>query len=178
MPFADFVKTTVLLSAARGDDARGGHAAQRARRQRAAHGDDRRRLVGASRRVIGVLMGRRAAASPPIARLLARRQDASACCRRSARCASCSRGCGRCCSRPSSPAASRCVAPQIPAVATGFAMIWALAWRQQHAAIVAIERRDGVRFYVDQTLAAGSRSRSAARPGFKAYLPTERRSAA
>ena len=69
------------------------------------------------------------------------------------------------------------LAPQIPAVATGFALIWALAWRQQHAAIVAIERRDGVRFYVDETspLRPMTLSRT---PGFKAYLPTERRSPA
>jgi hypothetical protein len=41
--------------------------------------------------------------------------------------------------------------PQIPAIATGFALIWALAWRQQHGAVIAIERRDGVRFYVEET---------------------------
>jgi hypothetical protein len=41
--------------------------------------------------------------------------------------------------------------PQVAAVATGFAMIWALAWRRQASAVGAIEERDGVRFYVDQT---------------------------
>lgn len=40
------------------------------------------------------------------------------------------------------------VLPQVPAVATGFAIIWALAWRRQPSAITAIEDRDGARFYV------------------------------
>ena len=42
-------------------------------------------------------------------------------------------------------------APQVPAVAAGFAIIWALAWRRQEAAVTAIEDRDGFRFYVDKT---------------------------
>jgi len=41
--------------------------------------------------------------------------------------------------------------PQVPAVAAGFAIIWALAWRRQEAAVSAIEERDGFRFYVDKT---------------------------
>lgn len=41
--------------------------------------------------------------------------------------------------------------PQVPAIATGFAVIWALAWRRQSAAVTAIEERDGVRFYVEHT---------------------------
>ncbi|MBV9941340.1 MAG: hypothetical protein JO262_04345 [Solirubrobacterales bacterium] len=41
--------------------------------------------------------------------------------------------------------------PQVPAVATGFAIIWALAWRRQASAVRAIEQRDGARFYVDKT---------------------------
>ncbi len=43
------------------------------------------------------------------------------------------------------------VVPQVAAVATGFAIIWALAWRRQDAAVAAIEERDGVRFYVEKT---------------------------
>jgi hypothetical protein len=43
------------------------------------------------------------------------------------------------------------VAPQIPAIAAGFAIIWSLAWRRQEGAVAAIEERDGVRFYVDRT---------------------------
>jgi hypothetical protein len=42
-------------------------------------------------------------------------------------------------------------APQIGGIAAGFAIIWALAWRRQEAAVAAIEERDGVRFYVDRT---------------------------
>jgi hypothetical protein len=41
--------------------------------------------------------------------------------------------------------------PQVAAVAAGFAIIWALAWRRQEAAVTAIEDRDGFRFYVDRT---------------------------
>ena len=41
--------------------------------------------------------------------------------------------------------------PQVSAVAAGFAIIWALAWRRQEAAVAAIEDRDGFRFYVDKT---------------------------
>jgi hypothetical protein len=36
-------------------------------------------------------------------------------------------------------------------VATGFAIIWALAWRRQASAVTAIEERDGARFYVEKT---------------------------
>ncbi len=62
------------------------------------------------------------------------------------------------------------VAPQIPGIASGFAIIWALAWRRQHAAVLAIEQRDGARFHVESTspLAPISLTRT---PGFKAYLP-------
>jgi len=41
--------------------------------------------------------------------------------------------------------------PQVSAIAAGFAIIWALAWRRQEAAVSAIEERDGFRFYVDRT---------------------------
>ena len=43
------------------------------------------------------------------------------------------------------------LAPQIPAIAAGFAVIWALAWRRQDAAVAAIEDRDGVAFYIEPT---------------------------
>jgi hypothetical protein len=39
----------------------------------------------------------------------------------------------------------------VAGVAAGFAIIWALAWRRQDAAVTAIEERDGFRFYVDRT---------------------------
>jgi hypothetical protein len=41
--------------------------------------------------------------------------------------------------------------PQVAAIAAGFAIIWAMAWRRQEAAVAAIEERDGVRFYVERT---------------------------
>jgi len=43
------------------------------------------------------------------------------------------------------------VLPQVPGVATGFAIIWALAWRRQASAVSAVEERDGARFYVQRT---------------------------
>ena len=43
------------------------------------------------------------------------------------------------------------LAPQIPGIAAGFAIIWALAWRRQDAAVAAIEERDGACFYVRRT---------------------------
>lgn len=43
------------------------------------------------------------------------------------------------------------IAPQVPGIATGFAIIWALSWRRQHRAVQAIEERDGVVFYVEPT---------------------------
>jgi hypothetical protein len=100
--------------------------------------------------LIGTWLGRRNAASPPIARLLA---DSRA--------------------QMSLPelrpgmtllnrlwplllstigaAALGVFVPQVSAVAAGFAVIWALAWRRQEGAVSAIEDRDGFRFYVDKT---------------------------
>jgi hypothetical protein len=118
--------------------------------------------------VIGVGLGRRAEASPPIASLLA-----------SAR------------MQPTLPdltpgrtllnrlwplllstigaGAVAFVLPQVPAVATGFAIIWSLAWRRQAAAVTAIEERDGARFYVQRT--SPLRPIQLARtPGFRSNL--------
>src|SRR3954452_23296398 len=41
--------------------------------------------------------------------------------------------------------------PQVPAIGAGYALLLALAWRKQSRAVVAIEDRDGVRFYVERT---------------------------
>ena len=41
--------------------------------------------------------------------------------------------------------------PQVPGIAAGYVIAAALAWRKQAAAVEAIEGRDGVRFYVEQT---------------------------
>jgi hypothetical protein len=43
------------------------------------------------------------------------------------------------------------VAPQIPGIACGFAIIGSLAWRRQESAVTAIEERDGVAIYVEPT---------------------------
>jgi hypothetical protein len=59
--------------------------------------------------------------------------------------------------------------PQVPAIATGFAIIWALAWRRQSAAVTAIEERDGARFYVEHTSPFQS-IRLVRTPGFRSNL--------
>jgi hypothetical protein len=41
--------------------------------------------------------------------------------------------------------------PQVPAIATGYAVGAALSWRRQHAAVAAIELRDGVEFWFDRS---------------------------
>jgi hypothetical protein len=41
--------------------------------------------------------------------------------------------------------------PQVPAVAAGYALLAALAWRKQARAVVAIEERDGVRFHLERS---------------------------
>ena len=175
MPFADFVKTTVVLSAAAATTL----AAITLLAARDAN-DARIATIAigwwAVAAAIGLAMGRRAAASPPITRLLRGAKTVGALPPQ----------------RPLRVVISRLwpllvstvvagalafLAPQIPAVATGFAVIWALAWRQQHAAIVAIEHRDGVSFHVDQTSPWKPITLSRT-PGFKAYLPAERSTAA
>jgi hypothetical protein len=99
---------------------------------------------------IGMWMGRRAETNSPIARLLASAKSSTSLPEQ----------------RPGSLLLNRMwplllstilalglglVAPQIPAIACGFAIIGALAWRRQEAAVTAIEERDGVAFYVDPT---------------------------
>jgi hypothetical protein len=60
--------------------------------------------------------------------------------------------------------------PQIPGIAAGFAITWALAWRRQDAAVAAIEERDGATFYVRRT--SPVRPIALLRtPGFKAARP-------
>jgi hypothetical protein len=100
--------------------------------------------------LIGVWLGRRAEANPPITRLLAGARAERSLPEQ----------------RPGMTVVNRLwplllstftagvlgfVLPQIAAVAAGFAIIWALAWRRQDSAVAAIEERDGVRFYVEKT---------------------------
>jgi hypothetical protein len=63
------------------------------------------------------------------------------------------------------------VFPQVPAVACGFAVIWSLAWRRQDAAVLAIEERDGVTFYVERTSPIRP-MRLVRTPGFRREVPT------
>ena len=138
---------------------------QRRRRQRAgrasrvagAAGDSDDLLVpfsapagGWSPAAIGIWLGRRAETSPPIATLLASARTQSTLPELNPARTVLNRlwplllstiGAG----------ALAFVVPQVPAVATGFAIIWALAWRRQASAVTAIEERDGARFYVERT---------------------------
>jgi hypothetical protein len=118
---------------------------------------------------IGLILGRGAAASPPIARLLAGARATNALPEH----------------RPAAILLNRLwpllaltvlagalafLAPQIPGIGAGFAIIWALAWRHQHAAVAAIEERDGVRFYVLRTSPIQPIALQRT-PGFKAMRP-------
>jgi len=119
--------------------------------------------------LIGLRLGRRAEANPPIARLLARARVSTSLPEL----------------RPSAILLNRLwplllftlaagglafLAPQIPAIAAGFAIIWALAWRRQEGAVAAIEERDGAWFYVQRTspLHPIALQRT---PGFKTLRP-------
>ena len=41
--------------------------------------------------------------------------------------------------------------PQVPAIAAGYCLLVALAWRRQSRAVEAVEQRDGVRFWIEPT---------------------------
>jgi hypothetical protein len=166
--FADFLKTTVLLSA-------GAATALAAVTVLAAGAQHQERIVPIAAAwwviaaVIGLRLGRRAEANPPIARLLAGAKASTTLPEH----------------RPSAILLNRLwplilftlpagglafLAPQIPGIAAGFAIIWALAWRRQHAAVAAIEERDGASFYVRRT--SPVRPIALVRtPGFKAVRP-------
>lgn len=61
------------------------------------------------------------------------------------------------------------VLPQVPAIAAGFAIIWSLGWRRQASAVTAIEERDGARFYVERT-SPFQPIRLVRTPGFRSNL--------
>ena len=46
--------------------------------------------------------------------------------------------------------------PQVPVVGTGYALLVALWWRRQSAAVAAIELRDGVEFWFDRSAPYGA----------------------
>jgi hypothetical protein len=147
--FVEFLKTTVLLSA-------GAATALAAITVISAGSGDRRSLLVISvgwwvlAAVVGLRLGRRAETTPPIARLLARAKVRTMMPEH----------------RPGATLLNRLwplmlftliagglgfLAPQVPGIATGFAIIWSLAWRRQHSAVAAIEERDGARFWVERT---------------------------
>jgi hypothetical protein len=162
--FVDFLRTTVLLSA-------GAATALAVVTVLAGAASSGQTLVLVAAgwwlvaTVIGLRLGRRAATSPPIARLLAGAQTSTSLPEQ----------------HPSAILLNRLwpllvftllagglafLAPQIPGIAAGFAIIWALAWRRQDAAVAAIEERDGASFYVRRT--SPLRPMSLLRtPGFK-----------
>ncbi len=168
MRFADFLKNTVLLSA--------GVATVLALITVLSILTDSASLLAllsvawwAIAALIGLVLGRRADASPPIARLLAGARATNMLPEH----------------RPAAILLNRLwpllavtvlagglafLAPQIPGIGAGFAIIWALAWRHQHAAVTAIEERDGVRFYVLHTSPVQPIALQRT-PGFKAMRP-------
>jgi hypothetical protein len=165
--FVDFLRTTVLLSA-------GAATALATVTVLAAAGSHNLLVVTAVgwwliATVIGLRFGRRAETNPPIARLLASARASRTLPEH----------------RPGAIVINRLwplllftllsgglafLAPQIPGIAAGFAIIWALAWRRQDAAVAAIEERDGASFYVQRT--SPVRPMSLLRtPGFAASRP-------
>ncbi len=168
MRFVEFLKTTVLLSAAAAT-------ALATVTVLAAGAGGHKSLVVISlgwwvvATVIGLRLGRRAETSPPIAKLLARAKVSTMLPEH----------------RPGATLLNRLwpllvftlvagglafLAPQIPGIAAGFAIIWSLAWRRQHSAVAAIEERDGARFYIERTSPVQPISLERT-PGFKALRP-------
>ena len=169
MRFADLLRTTVLLSA--------GAATTLAVITVAAastEGDERLVIYAAGwwfvAALIGAFVGRRAQVTTQIGRLLA---DAKAATMMPEH-------------RPGAVLVNRLwpllvstiaagalafIAPQIPGIAAGFGIIWALAWRRQEPAVRAIEERDGATFYVERT--SPVRALQLVRtPGFRREVPT------
>jgi hypothetical protein len=166
--FVDFLRTTVLLTAA----AATALATVTVLAAGAKSGDPLLPIaVGwwAIAALIGLRLGRRAQTNPPIARLLAAAKASTTLPEH----------------HPSAILLNRLwpllvftllagglafLAPQIPGIAAGFAIIFALAWRRQDAAVAAIEERDGASFYVVRT--SPVRPIALVRtPGFKALRP-------
>lgn len=149
MKFADFLRTTVLISAAA---ATALAAVTLAGVVGGGHGLILPVAAGwwVVAGAIGLWLGRRAETSPPIATLLATARSQSSLPDANPALVVLNRlwpllistlGAG----------AIGVVLPQVPAIAAGFAIIWALAWRRQSRAVIAIEERDGARFYIERT---------------------------
>jgi hypothetical protein len=147
--FADFLRTTVLASAGAASVLAALTVAGAA-----GHGDDLIVPFAAgwwvAAGLIGIWVGRRAQTSGPIAALLADARTQSSLPQVSPARTMLNRLWPLLISTVGAGAVAFLV-PQVPAVATGFAIIWSLAWRRQASAVRAIEGRDGARFYVDKT---------------------------
>ena len=149
MRFADFLKATVLISA-------GAASALAAVTAVGINADGNATLAAVSlgwwvfAGTVGALLGRRNEVNPPIARLLAGARFSPALPELRP---------GRILLNRLWPLLVSTVAagalafvfPQVPMIAAGFAIVWALSWRRQESAVAAIEDRDGVRFYVEPT---------------------------
>ncbi len=149
MRFVDLLKTTVLLSAAAAT------ALAVACVAAATNDDDRTAVLvmvawWSMATVLGSTLGHGERATPPIARLLADARPATSLPEPRATLVVLNRLWPLVVSTVAAGALAF-VAPQIPGIAAGFAIIWALAWRRQDAAVSAIEERDGVTFYVEST---------------------------
>ena len=62
--------------------------------------------------------------------------------------------------------------PQVPAIGAGYSLMLALGWRKQAAAVIAVEQRDGVQFYVDRGSPLRP-TRLVRVPGWRRVEPTE-----
>jgi hypothetical protein len=100
--------------------------------------------------LIGIGLGRRAQTSPPIARLLASARSQSLLPEQHPGRTLLNRLWPLLLSTIVAVVASVFYA-QVAGIAAGFGVIWALGWRRQEQAVAAIEERDGVRFYVEPT---------------------------
>lgn len=171
MRFTDFLKATVMISAAAATvlAALTALAASRA--------DDALLVPFAAgwwvlAALVGGALGRRAETTPPIARLLADARSSHSLPEL----------------RPGRLLFNRLwpllistivaggltfVFPQVGAIASGFAVIWALSWRRQEAAVAAVEGRDGVRYYVERTSPLRP-IRLVRTPGFRTLWEAER----
>jgi hypothetical protein len=168
MRFADLLKTTVLLNA-------GAATALAAVTVLVAGRSSETHLVMIAvawwtlAALVGLRLGRRAEINPPIARLLASAKATTVLPEH----------------RPSAILINRLwplmlftvlagglafLAPQIPGIGAGFAIILALHLRRQDSAVSAIEERDGVRFYVLPTSPVSPMALQRT-PGLKALRP-------
>jgi len=166
--FVDFLKTTVLLSAGAATAL-----AVVAVLATAEHSEEHLLPFAVGwwviAALIGLRLGRRAETNPPIARLLASAKTSTTLPEH----------------HPGAILLNRLwplllftlaagglafLAPQIPGIAAGFAIIWALAWRRQDKAVAAIEERDGASFWVRRTSAVQPIA-LVRTPGFKALRP-------